>query len=197
MTLEVHPGRPPVEHLHAVRADVAHTGLRIFREYERERNEASAVFRPALENGEGIERPIAPHDFVARRVFHAFGQQVGQPAGERDQFHRVEDALWHWRREQLVDFARQIVERRDAERQAHALHGPEDVRHHRHVKASRFFEEERRSAARRFTRTIGDRSNFEVRVGRLGDPLEELSLVEVREEISQVRVQRVAMNEGR
>ena len=51
VALEVHPGRPPVEHLHAVRADVAHAGLGIFREYERERNEASAVFRPALENG--------------------------------------------------------------------------------------------------------------------------------------------------
>ena len=53
------------------------------------------------------------------------------------------------------------------------------------------------SLARRLARPIGDRRNFEVRVGRLGDPLKELSLVEVREEISQVRVQRVAMNEGR
>ena len=148
MALEVHASRSPVEHLHAIRADVAHTGGGIFREDERKRDETPAVVWPALENGQRVERAVAPHDFMARRVLDVLRQQVCEPAGEGNQLQRIEHALRHRRRQQLVDLARQIVERRNTQRQAHALHGSEGVRRHRHVETGRLLEEERRSTAR-------------------------------------------------
>ena len=45
--LPVHAGRPAIEHLHPVGADVAHAGLRILGEHERQRDVAAAVVRPA------------------------------------------------------------------------------------------------------------------------------------------------------
>ena len=45
--LPVHAGRAAVEHLHPVRADVAHAGFRILRDDERQRDVAAAVLGPA------------------------------------------------------------------------------------------------------------------------------------------------------
>ena len=92
---------------------------------------------------------------------------------------------------------RQVVERADAERQAHTLHRSEHVRRDRHVEAGRVLEQQRRPAARGFARAVCDRRDLEVRIGRIGDVFEEPSLVEVREKSVQVGVQRVVRNEAR
>ena len=54
--LPVHAGRPVVVDLHAVRADVAHAGLGVFRENHRQGDVRTAVVRPAGQNRDLVER---------------------------------------------------------------------------------------------------------------------------------------------
>jgi hypothetical protein len=48
VSLPVHAGGAAVEDLHAVGSHVPHAGLRVLRDYQRERDVASAVFRPGF-----------------------------------------------------------------------------------------------------------------------------------------------------
>src|SRR6185503_16995017 len=112
-----------------------------------------------------------------------------QPPDHRQHLQRVHDAGRHLRRHQLVDLFRKIVERFHAERQAHALDRPVDVRRHRDVAARRLLEQQRRAAAGQLAHAIGDGGYLEIRTHWLGDAREELPLVEVGDEVVEIRVQ--------
>ena len=81
--LPVHAGRPPVVHLHAVGADVAHAGFGIARDDERQRDERAAVLRPGLEHRQLVEPAVGLDDFLTGRVLDRLRHQVGEPADER------------------------------------------------------------------------------------------------------------------
>ena len=51
LALPVHAGATFVVYLHAIGTGIAFAGLRIFRDYGRQRDEASAVLGPALQDG--------------------------------------------------------------------------------------------------------------------------------------------------
>ena len=77
--LPVHAGRAAVEHLHAVGADVAHAGFRILREHERQRDEAAAVFGPALQDRQLVERRVARTTSWQGASLTVFGIRSRQP----------------------------------------------------------------------------------------------------------------------
>ena len=81
---------------------------------------------------------------------------------------------------------REIVERLHAEREAHALVRSVDVGRHRDVEAGRLLEQQRRAAARRLARAIGDGGDFEIGADRLGHAREQLALVEIGEEVVEI-----------
>ena len=92
----------------------------------------------------------------------------------------------HLRRHQLVDLAREIVERLDAEREAHPLHRSEHVAGDRHVEAGRLLEQQRRAAAGRLAGAVGDRRDLEIRAHRIGDPREQLPAIEIGEKVVEI-----------
>ena len=83
VALPVHAGRAAVEHLHPVGADVAHAGLGILGEDQRQGDEPAAVVGPALEDRQLVERAVAPDDLLAGRVLDRLRHQVasaGRPS---------------------------------------------------------------------------------------------------------------------
>ena len=185
--LPVHAGGPAVVHLHAVGADVPHAGFRILREHQRQRDVFAAVFGPALQNRQRVERAVAIDDLLAGRVLHRLRHQVAQPVDHRQHLQRVHDAFGHLRRHQLVDLLREVVERLDAERQAHALVRAVHVRRRpacRTRSGSRTAAPARRAAI--LHALIGDRSDLEIRTDRVGDAREQLAFVEVGEKVVEV-----------
>ena len=188
--LPVHAGGAAVEHLHAIGADVPHAGLGIFGEHQRQRDESSAVFGPALEDRQLVERAVSTNDFLARRILDRLRHQIAQPAHHRQHLERVHDAFGHLRRHELVDFRGEIVERLDAERQAHAFERSEHVAGDRHVEPGGLLEQQRRTAARHLARAVGDGGDLEIRADRLVDARQQLALVEIGEEIVEVCVHR-------
>ena len=94
----------------------------------------------------------------------------------------------HRRRHELVDLAREVVELLDAKRQAHALERAEDVRRHRHVEAGGLLEQQRRTAAGRLARAIGDGGDLEIGADRLGHARQQLAAIEVGEEVVEIWV---------
>ncbi len=188
VALPVHAGGAAVEDLHAVRADVAHAGFRIFREHQRKRDELTAVVRPAFQDRKQVERAVAADDLLTRRVLDGLRHQVAQPADHRQHLQRVHDAFGHLRRHQLVDLFRQVVERLHAKRQAHALVRSVQVGHRGDVEPGGLLEQQRRSATRELARAIGHRRNLEIGAHRLRHARQQPPFVEVREEVGEIGI---------
>ena len=95
LALPVHAGGLAVVDLHAIHADVALAGARVARVHAGQRDEASAVVRPALEDREKVEvEVVAANDFFAGGVFGAdgFGKCAGERAELRQHLQLVEEA---------------------------------------------------------------------------------------------------------
>ena len=187
--LPVHPRRPSVEHLHAIGADVAHAGLRILCEHERKRDEGTAVFGPAGQDRQVVERAVTLHDLLARRVLHRLGHEIAEPPDHGQHLQRIHDPFGHVGCHQAVDLCGEIVKRLHAEREAHALHRSVDVRRDGHVEAGWLFKEERGTAARRLARTVDHGRDLEVRADGLGHARQQLAAFEISEKVVQVGIQ--------
>src|SRR5437762_3520343 len=78
----MHASRAAIEHLHAIRPDVAHPGFGIFGEHQRQRDEPAAVLGPAFQNRQLVESAVAPPgDLQARSVTAAISRSgfTGSP----------------------------------------------------------------------------------------------------------------------
>jgi len=184
--LPVHARRPGVEHLHPIRADVTHPALGILGEHKRQRDEAAPVLRPAFQDRQLVERSVAAHDLLARRVLHGLRHQIAQSVDERCELERVEEALGRRRRHQLIDLTGEVVELRHAERETHPLERAEHVAGDGHAEAGRLLEQQGRSSARRLARPIGDGGDLEIGADRLGDAHKEFAFVEVFQEFVEI-----------
>src|SRR5262245_65636210 len=71
MGLPVHAASSLVVYLHAVHATVALVGIRIAREYQRQRDEPASILGPALQNRVIEKREaVVLDDFLARTFAH-------------------------------------------------------------------------------------------------------------------------------
>ena len=150
LALPVHAGGLAVVDLHAVHAHVALSGFGVAGDDARERDEAAAVERPALEDGELIEREgIAENDFFAGRVFggNGFGEDIADGRQLREHFEFFEEAFGGFDFEKRADAAGDFIEGAlvgvEAEGELHAALGAELIDEDaRAGKAFDVFEEE-------------------------------------------------------
>ena len=179
MPLPVHPGRPTIEHLHPIGADVALTGFRVPGEHEWKRDVRTAIVGPARQNRQVVQRAVALHNLVTRGVLDRLRHQVAEAADHRQHLKGVHDALGHLRRHQLVDLAREVIERFHTERQTDSLHRAVHVRSNRDIEAGRLLEEQRRTTARRLAGAIDHGRDLEIGADRIGDAREQLAALEI------------------
>ena len=180
--LPVHAGRPPVVHLHAVGADVAHARLGIARDHERQRDEGAAVLGPGLEHRQLVEAAVGLDDLLTGRVLDGLRHQVGEPAHERHELQRVHEPARLRRRRELLDLAREIVELLDAQRQADARHRAEEIRGDRHRGAGRPLEDAGRPAAGRLAGAVDHGGDLEIGTERVVDARQILAALELGDE---------------
>jgi hypothetical protein len=160
--LPVHRGGAAVDALHPVHPDVAGTGVGILGDDVGQREERSAVCRPARHHGERHEI-----DVVTERD-HLLASGARDPprngGSERRQLARhlgeLARALRGARVDELLDGARVVLEIFDAERARHATPRAVRIDEERKPRALHVLEEEGRPA--RLHRPIGDLGDLEV-----------------------------------
>ena len=128
LPLPVHSGSALVIDLHAVHADVALPGLRIARDHAGQRDEASAIFWPALQDGEIEQRKIVALDhFFTWAGGDGLGEKLAHLGQHRQHLHFVEEALRRLHIHEAADALGDFVERIDFEREPHTAGGAELV----------------------------------------------------------------------
>jgi hypothetical protein len=144
--------------------------VRILREHERERDVAPTIVRPALEDGKLVERAIAADNFLARRILDRPRHQIAQTIDHGEHPERIEHAAGDFRRRELFDLPREVVQAAYAERHADALHRAEQVDRDGNIEARRTFEEQRGPAAGRLRHAVRQRADLQIGADRIRNP---------------------------
>ena len=146
MRLPVHPSGAFIEHLHAIAAAVALARIRILRKHHGQRDEPTAIVRPALQHRKIVQREIffANH-FLARPVVDDLGKERAHLRQHRQHFQFADDPLRHAHLQKFRDAPRHVVGRA-LERHLHPLGAGESVDQHRHFRALGIFKQQRRTA---------------------------------------------------
>ena len=128
LPLPVHAGRAFVIDLHAVHADIALPCFRIARDHAGQRDEASSIFRPALQDGKIEQREIvALDDFFAGAGGNRLRKELSHLGQHGQHLHFVEEALRRFHVHEAANALGDFVERIHFERQPHAARGAELV----------------------------------------------------------------------
>ncbi len=185
--LPVHAAGAFVEDLHTVHAAVALAGVGVFGEDHGERDEAPAIVRPALQDGEIEEREaVLADDLLAR----PFGDDPGKESAHLGEFGQhlelADDAFGHAHFEEFGDAGGDLIDGRDFERDLHLAHRREPVDQHGKGGAFGPFEEQRGAAL--FDGAVGELGDFEPGVDFDGHPLQFAVLFEGADELSQILV---------
>ena len=185
--LPVHAGGALVEDLHAVHAAVALAGIGIAREHHRQRDEAAAILRPALQHRIIEQRKsVAPDHFLARALRNDLRKERAHLGQLRQHLQLADQPFRHAHFEILGDAARDLVHRIHFERDLHPAHAGEAVDQHRNVVALRLFEQQRRSAC--FHRAVGELGDLEHRIHFERDALQLSFLFQRANELAQIAV---------
>ena len=185
--LPVHAGGALVEDLHAVHAAVALAGVGIAREDHRQRDEAAAILRPALQDGVIEEREaVVRMTSWQGPLATIFGKERAHFGQLRQHFELADQALGHAHFEKLDDARGDLVDGHDFERDLHAAHGGEGIDEHGNVEALGLFEEQRGAAA--LHGAVGEFGDFEDGIHFEGDALQFLVLFECADELAQVAI---------
>ena len=167
LALPVHAGAALVVDLHAIGADVALAGLRIFRDHRRQGDEAAAIERPALQDRKIEQREVVvPDDFLARARRNFLGKELAHLGQHGQHLDFVEQALRRLHVHEHLDAIGNFVQRIDIERHAHAVLGAELVDEQLRAGIALDVLEEQRRAARAVNAA---RSPLGDAVGDLGD----------------------------
>jgi hypothetical protein len=128
LALPMHTRGALVVHLHAVHAEIALSGLGVARGDAGQGNEATAVFRPALKDGEVEERKvIALNDFLAGACRHRAREKLSCLGQQREHFQLVEEPLGRFHIHEHADAGRDFIVGGHADRHLHARVGAELV----------------------------------------------------------------------
>ena len=121
LALPMHARGALVVNLHAVHAKIALAGLWIARGNAGQGNEASAIFRPALKDGEVEERKvIALNDFLAGARRHRAREKLSCLGQQREHFQLVEESLGRLHIHEHADAGRDLIVGFHAHRHFHA-----------------------------------------------------------------------------
>ncbi len=121
LALPMHARGALVVNLHAVHAKIALAGLWIARGNAGQGNEASAIFRPALKDGEVEERKvIALNDFFAGTRRHRAREKLSCLGQQREHFQLVEESLGRFHIHEHADAGRDFIVGGHADRHLHA-----------------------------------------------------------------------------
>src|ERR1039457_6224155 len=124
LPLPVHAGSALVIDLHPVHADVALPGRRIARDHAGQRDEASAIFWPAFEDGEIEQREIVALDhFFTWAGGDGLGKKLAHLGKHRQHLHFVEEALRRLHIHEAADALGDFVRRFHFEREPHTAGG--------------------------------------------------------------------------
>ncbi len=148
LALPVHSGGAVVVNVHAISADVALAGFRIFGYDRGKRNEPSAVLRPALQNRKVEQRKIIVLDhFLARAGGDFLGEELAHLGQHGQHLDFVEQALRRLHIHEELDAVGDLVQRIHVERQPHAALRAKLVDQHLGARlALDVFEQQRRAA---------------------------------------------------
>ena len=166
LALPVHAGSALVIHLHAIHANVSFSRSGITRDHTWQRNESSAILRPAFQNGKVEQREIAFLDdlLTGTRRDH-FGEQLTHIRQHRKHLQLFEEAFRGLHVQQLADSSCDLIKRINAKRQLHPLLGAKLIDQELGARMSLQLLEEQSGAARsgnlRFRYAVGNFSNFE------------------------------------
>ena len=131
LALPVHAGAALVVDMQAIHADVALALRRVFGHDRRQRDEAAAVLRPALQDREVEQREVVVlDDFLARPALHFFGEELAQVGQHGQHLDFVEQALGRLHVHEVLDAVGDFVQRVDVERHLHAALGAKLVDEH-------------------------------------------------------------------
>ena len=169
----VHARRLTVEKLHAVHAHIGDSRLGVDRMHHRQRHEAPAVARPALQYGQptqiGLGSP--PHGLLTGSAPpHPFRKPARRPSQQRQRPQLLAQRAFRSRRlaQQGADGGGNIAEPLHPQRQRHAPVGTEQV--HQHGKlGSRPFEQQGPATARRLGHAVGNLGHLQHRIDRRGN----------------------------
>ena len=177
--LPVHSGRPSIIDLHPIHADIAVAGVGVLGEDGRQRDEAPAIVRPALEDWQIVQGKISArlvNDLLAGGGADVarFGvDDINAIAEERESF--LQSRRWLGLHEEL-HLVGELVDFFKSESHGHAAaraHGVDGEREGGLLAVDcRLFKEEGLSTTRRFHLAIGEFRDLEFRGDRRGDPAE-------------------------
>ncbi len=162
--LPVHAGGALVENLHAVHAAIALAGIGIARKHQRQRDEAAAVLRPALQHGIVEQREAfacAPLPGIGPWI-RSSGKNAPISASFGSILSLPMHAFGHAHFQKLDDARGDLLHRLHLERDLHLAHRGEGVDQHRSRVALRLFEQQRGSAL--FYGAVGELGDLEHRV---------------------------------
>ena len=201
LPLPVHAGGALVVHLHAIHADVALARLRIAGDHGRQRDEASAVFGPALQDGKIEQREVALlDDFLARAGGDFLGKELAHLGQHGQHLDLVEQTLRRLHIHEHLDAIGDLVERIDFKRQTHAPLGAELVdEDFRSGMSLDVFKQQRRAARAVLAArpplgdAVGDLGDLQDRIDFRLDPLQLSRFIERGDPFPQVAIrQRLA-----
>ena len=195
LALPVHAGGLAVVDLHAVHADVALAGFGIAGGDAGEGDEAAAVLRPGLEDGEleDVDLVAVEDDFLAGSFFgvDGLGEEAADFGEHGEELELVQDAGGDDRAEEGFDALGDVVEGVDLERETHAALGAELVHQDlRALVAGDVFEEQRGasglgSSLPGLGGAVGDLGHLEDGGDLGGDALQLASFIERLDPVAQ------------
>src|SRR5438477_5289603 len=117
----MHTGGPFVIYLEAIHAYVTLAGLGIAGDYAGHSDEASGIFRPALQNGK-VEygEVVTVDDFFAWSGGNGFGEELAHFRQHGKHLHFVEEPLWGFQIHEMAYAVGDFVERVHPEGKIHA-----------------------------------------------------------------------------
>ena len=169
--MPVHAGRGVVEDLHAVHPDIAHASHRARRIDERQGDEAPAVLRPALENGQLAQLRGILHDILAGRVTFVL---TGDPRGRLVELRQEPELITETgpgtqhAAHQFVDLRPDVIEVGHAQRIADARLGAHQIGQHGESRAG-ILEQQRLAAAGFLRFDVGCAGDLQHRVDEFPD----------------------------
>ena len=143
LRLPVHSRRPLVVNLHPVHPDISFPGLWIPCKHQRKCDEASAILRPAFENGEGQEVHVTSHlnDFLASAGLHALGDKRTELRQLREHLDFVEEPSRRLHGQESVNSRRHLIQILHFKRQRHSSHASKRIDQHGMPRPLRVFEQ--------------------------------------------------------
>ena len=188
----VHARRAGIKQLQPVHAHVADSRFGIEGVHQRQRHEASAVARPALEHRQRIERRLLPlqHDLLTfaprrrgtRQPARHLGQQRQHPQFIQERIFRRDGLL-----QQIIEPSRQFVERLHAERHRHPTVGTHHIGQHG-KRRPRLLEQQRLAAVRLLGHAVGNLGDLIHRIHRHAHALQFAFPLQAGDKFTQVAI---------